>query len=244
MIISVTSGKGGTGKTTVAAAIGTCLAAMGKKTLCADMDFALPNLDISLGISTLPIMDLGDAVLGRCALEDACIAHPKVENLYLMSGATVNDAGKLTMQGIEKLLEEITGAFDYTIIDSPAGLGEELKYSSAFADMALVVSTLDATSLRDAQRTVMELDSLGVEQIYLIANRVRSKVLKRAASDIDDMIDYVGVPLIGLVPEDSEVLFASAKGESLILTSYKKASQAFARITRRILGEKIPLKYR
>lgn len=244
MIIAITSGKGGTGKTTVASAIGACLAAMEKKTLCVDMDFTLPNMDLALGMSDLPIMDMGDVVLGRCTLDEAVIEHSEIKGLYLLSGPTKRDGERLSDQNIQALMEDINTSFDYGIIDCPAGLGNELYYSSVWADMALVVSTLDATSLRDAQRTVMELDEMSVKDIYLIVNRAKPQIFRRTLSSVDDMIDFVGLPLIGVVPEDSDVLLTSAKGKSLILNSDKKASKTLMRITRRILGEKIPLKYR
>lgn len=242
MIISITSGKGGTGKTTAASAIGACLAAMGKKTLCVDMDFALPNLDLALGMTDLPFLDLGDVVRGRCTLDEAVLAHPVIDNLYLLSGLQGDWDGEFSEDSLKKVIDEIDDAFDYGIIDAPAGIGDGFYFSSLYADKALVMATLDASSMRDSQRVAMELDEIGVEETYLIVNRVRPKIFRRVLSNIDAMIDFIGLPLLGLVPEDSDVLLASAKSRSLILTSDKKASRAFLRIARRIIGERVPLK--
>lgn len=244
MIIAITSGKGGTGKTTAVSAIGACLAAMGKKTLCVDMDFALPNLDLALGMTDLPLLDLRDVTGGRCTLDEAVMAHPDIENLYLLSGLAGDRDGEFSRDSLKKVISEIDESFDYGLIDAPAGIGDGFYFSSLYADKALVLATLDASSMRDSQRVAMELDEIGVEDIHLIVNRVRPRIFRRVLTNVDDMIDFIGLPLIGLVPEDSDVLLASAKSKPLILMSDKKASKAFLRIARRITGEEVPLKFR
>lgn len=244
MIIAITSGKGGTGKTTAVSAIGACLAAMGKKTLCVDMDFDLPNLDLAMGIRDLPLLDLRDVADGRCSLEEAVVAHPDIENLYLLSGPAGDREDGLSEDAFKRLADEIRENFDYCLIDAPAGIGAGFHYSALYADRALVLTMLDASSMRDSQRVAMELDEIGMEDIYIIVNKVRFDIFRRVLSNVDDMIDFIGLPLIGLVPEDSDVLFASAMGKALVLTSGKKASKAFLRIARRITGENIPLRYK
>lgn len=244
MIISITSGKGGTGKTTATSAIGSCLAAMGKKTLCVDMDFALPNLDLALGMTALPLLDFRDVAIGRCTLDEAVVEHPEISNLYLLSAIVGNQDEILTEEAVQLVMKEIDKSFDFGIIDAPAGIGGGFALTSMFSDKALVISTLDSTSLRDSQRVVMELSDMGIEDASLIVNRVRPEIFRRAKSYVDDMIDYIGLPIIGLIPEDSDVLLASARSKALILVSRKRAAKAFLRVARRLTGEKVPLKYR
>jgi len=244
MTIAITSGKGGTGKTTAVAAIGSCFAALGKKTVCIDMDLALRNLDLALGMRDLPILDMSDVAAGRCKLEEAAAPHPEIPNLYLLMGPPPESGAPFTQEDLGGIVGQIREDFDVCIIDAPAGIGEGFRFSAAFADKAIVICTGDSTSLRDAQKTVMELGEMGIEDIALIVNRVRAGIIRKTFADIDDMMDYIGAPIIGVVPEDRDVLIASGQGKALVLSSHGKAAKSFLRIMRRLSGERVPLKYK
>jgi len=237
------SGKGGTGKSTAVSTIASCLAALGHKTLCIDMDLRLPNLDLLLGMSDLATLDITDVASGRHSLDEAVVEHPKLPGLFLLAGSGLYDSS-ITSEALARIVRDAKDHYDYCLVDGPAGLEEVFFLTAQTANAAIIVATPDATCQRDAQRTVMELDELGVHDIRMIVNRVRAKVLTRSAMNVDDMIDFIGAPLLGIVPEDQDVIEAACRLRPLILYSRRWAAQAFLRITKRILGETIPLNHR
>ena len=222
-VIVVTSGKGGTGKTSITGGVSSCLARLGKSVLCIDMDIGLRNLDISLGLSDRALMDFSDVVLGRCSLEKAAVSHPDLPGLSLLT-APMSFTPQLTQWQVQELLDEARKRYDYIMIDSPAGLGQGFHLATCGADRALVVSTNDASSLRDAQRTVAELDRL--DQIHLVMNRIQPKLLRQLRTTIDDAMDAAGLPLIGVVPEDPRVILSANQGRPLILGGRQGAANA------------------
>ena len=234
-VIVVTSGKGGTGKTSITGGVGSCLARLGKSVLCIDMDIGLRNLDISLGLSDRALMDFSDVVFGRCSLEKAAVSHPDLPGLSLLTAFTP----QLTQWQVQELLDAARKRYDYIMIDSPAGLGPGFQLASCGADRALVVSTNDASSLRDAQRTVAELDRL--EQIHLVMNRIQPKLLRQLRTTIDDAMDAAGLPLIGVVPEDPRVILSANQGRPLILGGRQGAANACLNIAKRIQGLRVPI---
>ena len=237
--IVVTSGKGGTGKTSVTGGLASCLAALGHKVLCIDMDIGLRNLDLSLGMSDRALMDFTDVVEGRCSLSRAVVEHPVVKNLFLLTAPlTPRPIGESAMQA---LIREAKESFDFILMDSPAGLGSGFRLAVCAADRALVVSTTDPSALRDAQRTVSELRSKLPGRIHLVVNRVQPRLLKKLQTTIDDAMDTAGLPLIGVVPEDQAVPLAAGKGQPLILFSKKGAAIAYLNITKRLLGQYVPV---
>lgn len=237
--IVVTSGKGGTGKTSVTGGLASCLAALGHKVLCIDMDIGLRNLDLSLGMSDRALMDFTDVVEGRCSLSRAVVEHPVVKNLFLLTAPlTPRPIGESAMQA---LIRESKESFDFILMDSPAGLGSGFRLAVCAADRALVVSTTDPSALRDAQRTVSELRSKLPGRIHLVVNRVQPRLLKKLQTTIDDAMDTAGLPLIGVVPEDQAVPLAAGKGQPLILFSKKGAAIAYLNITKRLLGQYVPV---
>lgn len=238
-VIAVVSGKGGTGKTSLTGAVGSCLAALDHPTLCIDMDVGLRNLDLSLGLGDRALMDFTDVIQGRCPLSKAAVEHPNIEGLFLLT-APVSLPQGLTEEGMKALLDEARARFDYILLDAPAGLGEGFRLSVCGCDRAIVVSTSDASALRDAQRTVQEL-SKTVDAIHLVVNRVQPKLLKRLHATIDDAMDAAGLPLLGIVPEDERVMLAANQGRPLILTANGGAATAYLNIARRIDGKKVPL---
>ena len=237
-VIVVTSGKGGTGKTSITGGVSSCLARLGKSVLCIDMDIGLRNLDISLGLSDRALMDFSDVVLGRCSLEKAAVSHPDLPGLSLLT-APMSFTPQLTQWQVQELLDEARKRYDYIMIDSPAGLGQGFQLTTCGADRALVVSTNDASSLRDAQRTVAELDRL--DQIHLVMNRIQPKLLRQLRTTIDDAMDAAGLPLIGVVPEDPRVILSANQGRPLILGGRQGAANACLNIAKRIQGLRVPI---
>ena len=236
--IVIASGKGGTGKTTATAAISSCLALAGKTVLCIDADAGLKNLDLCLGLSDKAVFDFGDVINGRCGLEAAVIPHPQLPRLFFLT-APVDSAEEA--EGLTRLIRFTRDIFDYCIIDSPAGLGSGFTAAAAAADCAIVVSASDPSSCRDSGRVVMELREMGVEDPRLVVNRVRKNILFRTKQTIDDAVDSIGARLLGIVPEDKQVILAAAAQQPLALSKNCDALSAFDRIARRIDGEKVPI---
>ena len=239
-VIVVTSGKGGTGKTSLTGGVASCLAALGQKVLCIDLDIGLRNLDISLGMTDRALMDFTDVVEGRCTLERAAVEHPVIRGLYLLTAPVRPTPNALDEEKMKAMLLQARAQFDYILIDSPAGLGSGFRLAVCGADRAVVVSTNDSSALRDAQRTVVELGRQ-IDTIHLVMNRIQPKLLRRLRTTIDDAMDAAGLPLLGVVPEDSQVILAANTGEPLILFSRKGAALAYLNIAKRLMGQRVPL---
>lgn len=237
-VITVTSGKGGTGKTTVTGGVASCLARLGKTVLCIDMDIGLRNLDISLGLSDRALMDFADVALGNCPLARAAVSHPDLPNLSLLT-APMRLPPHVTAGSIRALLRTARDRYDYIFIDCPAGLGPGFQLATCGADRALVVATNDASSLRDAQRAVEELYHL--RQVHLVMNRIQPKLLWELRTTIDDAMDAAGLPLIGVIPEDRRVILAANMGRPLILEGRRGAANACLNIAKRIEGYRVPI---
>ncbi len=239
--IVIASGKGGTGKTTATAAISSCLALSGKTVLCIDADAGLKNLDLYLGLSDKAVLDFGDVISGRCGLDAAVIPHPELPRLFFLTAPVDPISSSREAEGLTRLIRYAKDIFDYCIIDSPAGLGHGFTAAAAAADCAVIISASDPSSCRDSGRVVMELKEMGVEDIRLVVNRVRKNILARTRQTIDDAVDSIGARLLGIVPEDKQVILAAAAQKPLALTKEGSALAAFDRISRRISGERVPL---
>lgn len=238
--IVVTSGKGGTGKTSLTGGVASCLAALGQRVLCVDMDIGLRNLDLSLGLSDRALMDFTDVLSGRCTLERAATAHPVIENLFLLTAPVNVPTPPPSDAEICALIRAARAQFDFILLDSPAGLGKGFRLACCGADRAIVVSTTDASALRDAQRTVAQLTGT-LPRIHLVMNRVQPKLLRRLHTNIDEAMDTAGLPLLGVVPEDAAVMLAANQGLPLILATSRGAAIAYLNIAKRLLGQKAPL---
>ena len=236
--IVVASGKGGTGKTSLTGGVASCLARLGRKVLCIDMDIGLRNLDISLGMTDRALMDFSDVVEGRCPLARAAVNHPELPNLHLLTSPMRLSDG-LSAQGMAALLNTARAQFDYILLDAPAGLDAGFRLAACAADRAIVVATSDASSLRDAQRTVGELSH--IPTVHLVMNRVQPKLLRRLRTTIDDAMDAAGLPLLGVVPEDKEVILAANAGRPLILSGRRGAANAYLNIAKRIEGHRVSI---
>ncbi len=238
--IVITSGKGGTGKTSLTGGVGSCLAALGHKVLCIDMDIGLRNLDLTLGLSDRALMDFTDVLTGRCPLERAATPHPVIQGLSMLTAPVNEPREPISQSAVRDLVRQAKEFFDYILIDSPAGLGTGFQLAACAADRGIVVSTSDASALRDAQHTVAILRGR-MPHIHLVVNRVQPRLLRRLHTTIDDAMDTAGLPLLGLVPEDPQVMLSANQGTPLILCASRGAAQAYLNIAKRLLGQKVPL---
>lgn len=235
--IMITSGKGGTGKTSLTAGAASCLAALGHRVLCIDLDIGLRNLDLVLGLSDRAVMDFSDVMQYRCSLLSACVEQPEIKGLHLLTAPLSPDG--LDTERFCQVVADAKDCFDFVFMDSPAGLGGGFQLAMAAADRAIVVSAVDPAALRDAQRTVAELHHL--PQLHLVMNRVQPKLIRKLRTSIDSAMDAAGLPLLGVVPEDPAVTMAAAAGVPLVLSTHKGAAPAYLNIAKRILGQRVPL---
>lgn len=236
--IAVTSGKGGTGKTSITGAVAVSLGRMGRRVLCIDMDIGLRNLDISLGMSDRALMDFSDVVVRGYPLERAAVCHPDIPTLFLLS-APLRLPPEVDKKAIQALLDGAREQFDYIFIDSPAGLGTGFELAVCAADRAIVVANSDPSSLRDAQRTVGLLSH--IPTVHLVMNRIQPKLLRQLRTTIDDAMDAAGLPLIGVVPEDPRVVLCAGLGTPLSQQGRPGAATACHNIARRIEGARVPI---
>ena len=240
--IAVVSGKGGTGKTSFTAGVGEALALSGRRVLCMDCDVGLRNLDLALGLSDRALMDFSDVAQGRCSLESAVVEHPRLPGLFLLTAPVRTRGRPVTETQMADLLAEVRKRYDFCLLDAPAGLGTGFLLATGTADRAVVVTTTDPSSLRDAQHTVMELSRFPAGSLHLIVNRVRKKMLRQLHATIDDAIDKAGLPLIGVVPEDDTLLISLNRGTPLLLAnSQSPAALAYRNIAARLQGGRVPL---
>ena len=240
--IAVVSGKGGTGKTSFTAGVSAALALSGKRVLCLDCDVGLRNLDLALGLSDRALMDFSDVAQGRCPLAAAVVEHPHLPGLFLLTAPVRSRGRPASEEQMARLLRDIRGRFDYCLLDAPAGLGMGFLLATTAADRCVVVTTADASSLRDAQHTVMELERFGTGKLHLVVNRVRKKMLRSMHATIDDAIDKAGLPLLGVVPEDDALPLSLNRGVPLLLdNSQSSAASAYRNIAKRIQGGRVPL---
>ena len=239
--IAVVSGKGGTGKTSFVSGVGAALAMSGKRVLCLDCDVGLRNLDLALGLSDRALMDFSDVARRRCPLEMAVVEHPNIPGLFLLTAPARMRGTSVAEAEMKVLVREIKARFDFCLLDAPAGLGSYFRLATCAADRCVVVTTTDASSLRDAQHTVMELSGFGTGKLHLVVNRVRKKMLRSMHATIDDAIDKAGLPLLGVVPEDDALSLCLHQGVPLLLGSRQNAASAYRNIAKRLQGLRVPL---
>ena len=241
--ICVASGKGGTGKTSVASGIACCLAALGNRVVVLDADIGLRNMDIVLGVADSALFDFSDVISGNVELSRALAPHPIIENLSLLSAPLGEHAGRnISAEELSALVGEIKKMCDYCIIDCPAGLDFGFNLAAAAADRAILVCTPDTVSLRDAQLTRASLRTRGIEDIRLVVNRVRPSLIRRLEMvNIDDAIDRTNTRLIGIVPEDKSVIACANCGKLVFSNLKSPAARAYRNIARRIMGDNVPL---
>ncbi len=236
--IMVTSGKGGTGKTSLTAGVSSCLAALGKRVLCIDLDIGLRNLDIALGMDDRAVIDFTDVMDRRCSLLTGAVEQPKIRGLHLLTAPLRLEHPDFDR--FRQVVEEAKEMYDFVLLDSPAGLGDGFQLAMCAADRAVVVSATDPAALRDAQRAVSELIHT-VDELHLVMNRVEPRVMRHLHTTIDEAMDTAGLPLLGVVPEDPKVVLAAGHGVPLVLYARRGAVRAYLNIAKRLLGQKVPL---
>ncbi len=240
-VIVITSGKGGVGKTTTTANVGTGLAKLNKKVVLIDTDIGLRNLDVVMGLENRIVYNLVDVIEGNCRIKQALIKDKRYPNLYLLPSAQTKDKTAVTPEQMKKLATDLKGEFDYILMDCPAGIEQGFRNAIAGADSALVVTTPEVSAVRDADRIIGLLEANEMNRTHLIVNRLRADMVKRGdMMSSDDVVDILAVDLIGVVPDDENVVISTNQGEPLVGND-TLAGQAYMNISRRILGENVPL---
>ncbi|NEU29768.1 septum site-determining protein MinD [bacterium LRH843] len=240
--IVITSGKGGVGKTTTSANLGTALALSGKKVCLVDTDIGLRNLDVVMGLENRIIYDLIDVIEGRCRLKQALIKDKRFDCLYLLPAAQTKDKTAIEPEQMQAVVEELKQEYDYVLIDCPAGIEQGFKNAIAGADKAIVVTTPEVSAVRDADRIIGLLEQEDMESPRLIVNRIRGHMMVSGEMlDVDEIVSILAIDLLGIVVDDEDVIKHSNKGEPIALHTTSKASIAYRNIARRILGETVPL---
>ena len=240
--IVITSGKGGVGKTTTTANIGTALAAQGKKVVVVDGDTGLRNLDVLMGLENRTVYTVIDVIEKRCRTKQALIRDKRFNNLYLLPTAQTKDKNDISPEQMLRLVNELKEEFDYVILDCPAGIEQGFENAIVGADRAIVVVNPEITSVRDADRVIGKLDAKGLENHEVIVNRLNYEMTKKGDMlDISDIIETLSVKLLGVVPDDRNITVSTNKGEPIVLDEKASAGQAFRNIGRRIIGEDVPI---
>lgn len=240
--IVITSGKGGVGKTTTTANLGTALALMDKKVCLIDTDIGLRNLDVVMGLENRIIYDIVDVIQGRCKLHQALIKDKRFESLSLLPAAQTSDKSAVTEEGMIEIVTTLKQEYDYIVIDCPAGIEQGFQSAIAAADHAIVVTTPEKSSVRDGDRIIGLLENTEMERPRLVINRIRNHMMKSGEMlDIDEIVQILSIDLIGIVIDDDAVIKASNSGEPVAFHPNTKSSIAYRNIARRILGENVPM---
>ncbi len=239
-VIVITSGKGGVGKTTSTANLGSALALAGKKVALVDTDIGLRNLDVVMGLENRIVYDLVDVIEGKCKLRQALIKDKRFKELFLLPAAQTRDKTAITEEQMKDLVKKLKEEFDYVLIDCPAGIEQGFKNAIVGADRALVVTTAEISAIRDADRIIGLLESADIKNPELIVNRLKPQMVRRGEMmDVDDIVDLLSIDLIGVVPDDEYIVTQTNRGEPVISNKKAPAGKAYIEISRRILGEHI-----
>ena len=241
-VITITSGKGGVGKTTTTANLGTALAVQGKKVAVLDSDIGLRNLDAVLGLENRIVYDLVDVVEGQCRLRQALIKDKRMPELYLLPAAQTRDKNAINSVQMEQLCQQLRQEFDFVLIDSPAGIEQGFRNAIVGADEIIIVTNPEMASVRDADRIIGLVEAAGKPEPRLILNRLRPEMIKRGdMMDVADVLEVLGIDLIGIVPEDELIIIATNKGEPVVYDKRSRAGRAFLNSAQRIMGVEVPL---
>jgi septum site-determining protein MinD len=243
-VIVITSGKGGVGKTTASANIGVALASTGASTVLVDMDIGLRNLDILMGLENRVVYNLVDVIEERCKLRQAFVKDKRLPNLCLLPAAQTRDKTAVNAEQMKKLCAELKELFEYVLIDCPAGIESGFQNAVAGADEAIIITTPEMSAVRDADRVIglLEARKDEIKQQRLVVNRLRPSMVKsNDMMSVDDVLEILSVKLLGVVPEDEEIIVSTNRGEPIAGGTNIRAGQAYRNIARRIKGEEVPI---
>ncbi len=240
-VITLSSGKGGVGKTTAVANIAVALAAEGARVVCIDADIGLRNLDVVMGLENRIVYDLVDVIEGRCKLRQAMIRDKHYSELYLIPAAQTRDKSAVSPSDMTRLCDELRPETDWILIDSPAGIERGFRNAIAPADRVVVVTNPEVSAVRDADRVIGLLEAEDKRSVSLIINRLNASLVKQHDMlSAEDVLDLLGIQLIGIVPEDEGVIISSNRGVPVVQDPKSRAGQAFRNIARRLRGENVP----
>ena len=238
--IVITSGKGGVGKTTTTANVGAALAKSGKRVVLVDADIGLRNLDLVLGVEKRIVFDLVEVVEGRCQLRQALIKDKRLENLSILPAAQTRDKTAISEAQMAGVMEQLSALCDYVLIDCPAGIEHGFRNALAGASEAIVVTTPEVSAIRDADRVIGKLHERGMP-VRLIINRIRPEMVRSGDMlAVDDVTEILAAELLGIVPDDEEVIDTTNKGEPVALVPDSRLAAIYAKIARRLEGELVP----
>jgi len=240
-VVTITSGKGGVGKTTAVANLAVALASGGSKVVCIDGDIGLRNLDVILGLENRIVYDIVDVIEGRCRLKQAMIRDKKYPELYLIPAAQTRDKNAVSPSDMNRLIKDLRADHDFVLIDSPAGIERGFRNAIAAADRVIVVTNPEISAVRDADRVIGILEAEEKGPAALIINRLNPVLVKNHDMlSAEDVLDLLAVELIGVVPEDEHVIIGSNRGAPVAADPKSRAGQAFRNIARRLKGETVP----
>ncbi len=241
-IIVITSGKGGVGKTTTTANIGAALALSGKKVAMIDTDIGLRNLDVIMGLENRIVYDLVDVVENRCTYTKALVRDKRFEGLFLLPAAQSRDKSAVTTTQMKHLIRQMEEDFDYILIDCPAGIEQGFENAVAAAKKAIVVAMPEVSSVRDADRIIGLLEKHDIKDIRLVINKLRPKMVEKGSMlGIEDMLEILAIDLLGVVPDDEDIIIAANNGEYVASTEKSQAGQAYRNIASRLNGNDVEL---
>ena len=241
-VIVVTSGKGGVGKSTSTANLGTALAVLGKKVAVVDADVGLRNLDVIMGLESRVVYTSMDVLEGVCELDQALVKDRRTKDLYLLAASQKNNKSDIQPEQMKKLCLELKETHDYVLVDSPAGIEQGFQNAAAGADDALVVTTPEVAAVRDADRIIGLLQNMAIDDMSLIINRLSPEMVKTGdMMEPMDIIDILSINLVGVIPEDKEIVVSTNRGMPTTYNHKSNAGQAYKRIAQRLEGEDVPI---
>lgn len=241
-VITITSGKGGVGKTTVTANVGTALAMLGHSVVVIDADIGLRNLDLVMGLENRIVYDIVDVVEGRCRLRQALVRDKHLPELHLLPAAQTRDKTAVSPRQMAEVCDALRPHFDYILVDSPAGIEQGFQNAIAGADRVIVVTTPEVSAVHDADRIIGLLEAAERGPIHLVLNRIKPDMVRRGDMlTVDDVLHILAVELIGIIPEDEQIIVTTNRGTPIALNPNSPTGRAFQEIARRVRGENVPI---